>query len=81
MAGFCRFGDAVDVRIADATKEAALVKAFSSASVVVNVTTGPPAGIVESTQAIYNACRTAGVPRFVHLSSAVVYGDVEKPRR
>jgi 2-alkyl-3-oxoalkanoate reductase len=79
MAGFCRFGDAVDVRIADATREAALVKAFSGASVVVNVTTGPPAGIVASTEAIYNACRTAGVPRFVHLSSAVVYGDVEKP--
>ncbi|MEJ0084607.1 MAG: NAD(P)-dependent oxidoreductase [Pseudomonadota bacterium] len=79
MAGFCRFGDAVDVRIADATREAALVKAFTGAAVVVNVTTGPPAGIVASTEAIYNACRTAGVPRFVHLSSAVVYGDVEKP--
>jgi len=79
MAGFCRFGDAVEVRLADATREAALVKAFAGADVVVNVTTGPPAGIVESTRALYNACRTAGVPRFVHLSSAVVYGDVEQP--
>ncbi|MEO8062838.1 MAG: NAD(P)-dependent oxidoreductase [Pseudomonadota bacterium] len=79
MAGFCRFGDAVEVKLADATREAALVKAFAGASVVVNVTTGPPAGIVESTRAIYNACRTAGVTRFVHLSSAVVYGDVERP--
>jgi nucleoside-diphosphate-sugar epimerase len=79
MAGFCRFGDAVEVRLADATREAALVKAIVGAAVVVNVTTGPPAGIVESTRAIYNACRAAGVPRFVHLSSAVVYGDVEQP--
>jgi len=79
MAGFCRWGDAVEVRLADATNEASLVKAFEGAAVVVNLTTGVPAGIVQSTRAIYSACRKAGVPRFVHLSSAVVYGDVEQP--
>ena len=79
MAGFCRWGNAVEVRLADATREAALADAIAGASAVVNVTTGPPAGIVQSTRAIYDACRRAGVPRFVHLSSAVVYGDVEQP--
>lgn len=79
MAGFCRWGDAVEVRLADATSEAALARAFEGASAVVNLTTGIPAGIVKSTRAIYNACRQARVPRFVHLSSAVVYGDVERP--
>ena len=77
MAGFCRWGAAVEVRLADATNEFALARAFEGASVVVNVTTGIPADIVRSTRAIYNACRQAFVPRFVHLSSAVVYGDVE----
>jgi 2-alkyl-3-oxoalkanoate reductase len=79
MAGFCRWGEAVEVRLADANDEAALARAFEGASVVVNVTTGIPAGIVTSTRAIYSACRQARVPRFVHLSSAVVYGDVEQP--
>jgi nucleoside-diphosphate-sugar epimerase len=79
MAGFCRWGNAVEVRLADATRESALADAISGASAVVNVTTGPPAGIVQSTRAIYDACKRAGVPRFVHLSSAVVYGDVEQP--
>lgn len=79
MAGFCRWGDAVEVRLADATREEALARAFEGADVVVNLTTGIPAGIVSSTRAIYNACRQARVPRFVHLSSAVVYGDVETP--
>jgi nucleoside-diphosphate-sugar epimerase len=79
MAGFCRWGDAVQIRLADATRQEALCEALKGATSVVNVTTGPPAGIVESTRAIYNACLRAGVPRFVHLSSAVVYGDVENP--
>jgi 2-alkyl-3-oxoalkanoate reductase len=79
MAGFCRWGDAVDVKLADANSETALAAAFQGVDAVVNVTTGPPAGIVKSTRAIYNACRAAGVRRFVHLSSAVVYGDVEQP--
>jgi 2-alkyl-3-oxoalkanoate reductase len=79
MAGFCRWGDAVDVRLADATRQASLAKALEGANVAVNLTTGVPSGIVQSTRAIHAACRDAGVRRFVHLSSAVVYGDVEQP--
>jgi nucleoside-diphosphate-sugar epimerase len=34
---------------------------------------------VLSPQTIYEACLEAGVKRFIHLSSAVVYGDVPEP--
>ena len=79
MAGLCRFGDAVDVRRADAEKTAALADALQGAAVAVNLTTGPPAGIVRSTETIFDACVRARVPRLVHMSSAVVFGDVETP--
>jgi nucleoside-diphosphate-sugar epimerase len=79
MAGLCRFGAAVDIRRADAESSLALAEALAGAQTVVNLTTGVPAGIVRSTQAIYNACIQAGVSRLIHLSSAVVYGDVLTP--
>jgi nucleoside-diphosphate-sugar epimerase len=79
MAGLCRFGSAVDVRRADAEKVERLAEALSGVRTVVNVTTGVPDGIVRSTGTIYEACLRAKVSRFVHLSSAVVYGDVETP--
>jgi 2-alkyl-3-oxoalkanoate reductase len=77
MAGLARFGDAIDVQIADAENINALADAIAGSSMVVNVTTGPPSGIVPSTRSIYRACIAAKVPRLVHMSSAVVYGDVE----
>lgn len=79
MAGLCRYGDAVSIRRADAEDVGSLSKALTGARTVVNVTTGPPAGIIRSTSAIYEACLRAGVRRLIHLSSAVVYGDVLAP--
>lgn len=79
LAGLCRFGPAIETRLADAERIEPLLLAVTGAEVVVNVTTGPPAGIVRSTQTIYAACLQAGVKRLVHLSSAVVYGDVLDP--
>lgn len=79
LAGFCQFGSAVDVALADAEKVPALTTAFADIDTVVNVTTGQPAGIIRSTEAIHQACVAAGVRRFVHLSSAVVFGDVLQP--
>jgi nucleoside-diphosphate-sugar epimerase len=76
LAGLCRFGTAIETRLADAEDTESLVKALTGADAVVNVTTGPPAGIVRSTEAIYTACVQASVKRLVHLSSAVVFGDV-----
>jgi 2-alkyl-3-oxoalkanoate reductase len=79
LAGLCRFGTAIDVRRADAEQIDSLTKALAGARVAINLTTGPPAGIVRSTAVIHEACIRAGVARFVHLSSAVVYGDVLTP--
>lgn len=79
LATLCRFGPAVEIRKADAENIAALADALRGARCVVNVTTGPPDGIVRSTPAIYQACVQAGVDRLIHLSSAVVYGDVPDP--
>jgi uncharacterized protein YbjT (DUF2867 family) len=63
LAALCQFGSAVDVRIADAEKITALAEALSGADVVVNLTTGPPAGIIRSTETIFDACRLAGARR------------------
>jgi nucleoside-diphosphate-sugar epimerase len=79
MAGLCRFGSAVDVWRANAEDLTALAIALEGADTVVNLTTGPPAGIVRSTSTIYDACLRARVKRLVHLSSAVVYGDILEP--
>lgn len=79
FAGLCRFGSAVKTTVADAENPTALAAALRNAAVAVNLTTGPPAGIVRSTRTIYEACLAANVPRLVHLSSAVVYGQVAEP--
>ena len=79
MAALCRFGPAIDIRLANAESSTALREALADARTAVNLTTGPPAGIIRSTSAIYEACMHAGVSRLVHLSSAVVYGDVSGP--
>jgi nucleoside-diphosphate-sugar epimerase len=79
MAGFCQFGSAVDVRRANAEDAGSLAVALEGAHTVVNLTTGPPKGIIRSTRAIFDACTRAKVKRFIHLSSAVVYGDVPTP--
>ena len=79
VAALARFGPAVDVRLADAEDAEALASAVRGSAVVVNLTTGAPAGIVRSTRSILQACAAAGVGRLVHLSSAVVYRDVPFP--
>lgn len=76
LAGLSRFGPAVDWRIADAEDPGALAPALQGARTAVNLTTGSPASIVRSTRTILEACVTANVRRLIHLSSAVVFGEV-----
>ncbi len=76
LASLARLGPAVTVKLADAEDRASLIPAVRGSSVVVNLTTGPPAGIMPSTQSILEACVAAQVPRLIHISSAVVYGEV-----
>jgi len=79
FAGTCRFGPDVNLVRADAEDLESLERAISDCATVVNLTTGSPASIRRSTKVIYEACVRAKVPRLVHLSSAVVYGDVALP--
>src|SRR5262245_31786815 len=77
IASLARFGSAISIVVADAENTDKLADAVRGSSAVVNVTTGAPKGIVATTQSILKACSSARVDRLVHLSSAVIYGDVE----
>jgi nucleoside-diphosphate-sugar epimerase len=79
LARLCRFGLHDRVRIADAENEKQLLEAINGSPIVVNLVSGDPVGIIESTKVIHKACIKSGVKRLIHLSSAVVYGQVESP--
>jgi nucleoside-diphosphate-sugar epimerase len=79
VASLSRFGSKLELRLADAEDATALTEAIADCAVVVNLTTGSPNSIIRSTRAILEACARASVKRFVHLSSAVVFGDVASP--
>jgi nucleoside-diphosphate-sugar epimerase len=66
-------------RLADASRADSLEPALAGCGAVVNLTTGDPADILPTTQAIYASAVAAGVRLLVHLSSATVYGQVERP--
>lgn len=71
-----RVAPLLQVDIAD---RAALLDALRGATHVVNCTRGPRGVMVYGLRNILEACRTAGVRRFVHLSSVMVYGDPPHP--
>jgi len=66
----------VQVDIADRN---ALGNALGGATHVVNCTRGGRDVMIDGLRNILDACRTAGVRRFVHLSSVMVYGDPPHP--
>jgi len=77
LARLCRFGLDDRIRIADADNERQLLEGIKGSPIVVNLVSGDPDGIIESTKVIHKACIKMGVKRLIHLSSAVVYGQVE----
>jgi nucleoside-diphosphate-sugar epimerase len=76
FASLSRFGPAITLTLANAESAAALVPVLQDCATVINLTSGTPASIVRTTQAIVQACLEAKVKRLIHLSSAVVYGEV-----
>lgn len=66
-------------RIADASRPDALEDALTGCDVVVNLTTGRPADILPITRSVYTAAVAVGARAVVHLSSAAVYGQVDRP--
>jgi nucleoside-diphosphate-sugar epimerase len=79
VAPLARFGSCLDIRFADAKDRSALVMALKDCQIVVNLVLDRPNGIVDSTKAIYEACRIVGAKRLIHMSSAVVFGQVNDP--
>lgn len=59
----------------DISDRLALLDALRGATHVVNCTRGPRSVMVDGLRNILDGCRAAGVRRFVHLSSVMVYGD------
>lgn len=80
LANLCRFGIFEKIRIANAENEKNLLDAIKDCSIVINLISSNPKGIINSTKVIYDCCIEAKVRRLIHLSSAVVYGQVESPK-
>ena len=66
-------------RLGDAASADSLERALAGCETVVNLTSGDPADILTTTQVVYTAAAAAGARLLVHLSSATVYGQVERP--
>lgn len=66
-------------RIADASRPESLEDALAGCDVVVNLTTGRPADILPITRSVYAAAVASGARTVVHMSSAAVYGQVDRP--
>jgi nucleoside-diphosphate-sugar epimerase len=66
-------------RIADASDVDSLRDALDGCDVVVNLTSGRPADILPVARSVYAAAVAIGARMFVHMSSAAVYGQIDRP--
>lgn len=69
----------VPYRLGDASRPESLAPALADCDAVVNLTIGAPSEILPNTRSIYTAAVAAGARVLVHLSSAAVYGPIERP--
>lgn len=63
----------------DAGDSASLVPLLNGCGMAVNLTMGDDKRILGDVQTLHAACRQAGVPLLVHMSSAEVFGRAEDP--
>lgn len=63
----------------DASDGASLVPLLKGCGMAVNLTMGDDKRIISDAQSIHAACRDAGVPLLVHMSSTEVFGRAETP--
>jgi nucleoside-diphosphate-sugar epimerase len=70
---------AVPHRVADTSRHESLLRALDGCDVVVNLTAGKPHEILPGTENIYRAARAAGARLLIHISSAMVFGDLDRP--
>lgn len=70
---------AVPHRLADASRHESLVRALDGCDAVVNLTVGATSEILRTTESIYRAACTAGARVLIHISSATVFGEIDRP--
>jgi 2-alkyl-3-oxoalkanoate reductase len=66
-------------RLGDAARPETLARAFAGCEAVVNLAVGDPSEILREAESVYAAAVAADVRLLVHLSSATVYGQVDRP--
>jgi nucleoside-diphosphate-sugar epimerase len=66
-------------RLADTSRHESLLRALDGCDTVVNLTAGKPYEILRTTENIYRAARAAGARLLIHISSATVFGEVDRP--
>ncbi|HLZ39501.1 MAG TPA: NAD(P)-dependent oxidoreductase [Candidatus Sulfotelmatobacter sp.] len=69
----------IQMRFGSLLNRAAVREALGKANLVVHCGLGVGRGIVEGTENLLQAAAAAGVERFVHMSTAAVYGLTPKP--
>jgi 2-alkyl-3-oxoalkanoate reductase len=77
LARLARFD--LDCRIADASDQSALEKAFSGCDAVIHLVLGDPDVILGTLDPVYFAAQQVGVRRIVYMSSASVHGLAPEP--
>jgi nucleoside-diphosphate-sugar epimerase len=70
---------AVPHRIGDTSRQESLQRALDGCDVVVNLTAGAPYEILRTTENIYRAARAVGARLLIHISSATVFGEIDRP--
>jgi nucleoside-diphosphate-sugar epimerase len=65
-------------RLGDASRPASLEASLAGCDVVVNVTMGDPTEVLRTTESVYESAVAAGARRLIHMSSATVYGGIER---
>jgi nucleoside-diphosphate-sugar epimerase len=66
-------------RLADTSRHESLLRALDGCDAVVNLTVGPSDEILRTTENIYRAARAAGARLLIHMSSATVFGELDRP--
>jgi nucleoside-diphosphate-sugar epimerase len=66
-------------RLGEASRPDSLERALDGCEVVVNLTSGASADILRTTESIYTAAVAARSRLLIHMSTAAVYGRVDRP--
>jgi nucleoside-diphosphate-sugar epimerase len=70
---------AVSHRLANTSRHESLLRALDGCDAVVNLTVGATYEMLGTTENIYRAACTVGARLLIHISSAMVFGEIDRP--